>query len=558
MNLIERPPGLGSTRFREVLRQALRGHFGMALAGLYWFATRRRVRGWSRLMIAASNAPYNYSHWIAVGERRAMSQYIAQSPARHFSVQPLIVAFAGTDASDIRRSLASLRSAFGNRIPIFCTSDAEGCATIPPEARGTLKDLARYCSACSRSPWLLPVLAGDCVSSVLPSALERTSASSSLIYWDEDRLGENLREDPWVKPTWDPVLFGVTGGIAGSSAIDVQAAKSIDHPIDDERSFARAMMNLAVEGSVSPEHVPLILTHRSPANALRLDVPPAITPSKPGPHWPSVSIIIPTKDRADLLSVCLAGLKRTSYPGQLEIIIVDNGSTQPAALRLLEQLQSEKTVCLLRDARSFNFSRLINGAAKQATGEFLCLMNNDVEATDREWLKKLVIWAHDESIGAVGPMLLYPSGRIQHAGVAIGLGRAAGHVQKGIDPSEKQFRTWHAATRKVSAVTAAVLVIRKSRFWQVGGFDESLAVAFNDVDFCLRVQAAGFHNLYVADVRLVHRESESRGDDRKRKNIQRYARELKELQNRWKTPCYDDPHFSPLFSRLVERCVLIP
>ena len=132
-------------------------------------------------------------------------------------------------------------------------------------------------------------------------------------------------------------------------------------------------------------------------------------------------------------------------------------------------------------------------------------------------------------------------------------------MQKGVMPEERRFWTWHRVTREVSAVTAAVMVIRKSKFFEVGGFDaESFPVAFNDVDLCLRLKKAGYRNLYVAEARLIHRESESRGDDRNRKNVERYSRELSVLQGRWKTIDIVDPHFSTLFSRSVERCVLIP
>jgi O-antigen biosynthesis protein len=201
---------------------------------------------------------------------------------------------------------------------------------------------------------------------------------------------------------------------------------------------------------------------------------------------------------------------------------------------------------------------LNNLGARAADGELLCLLNNDVEPLDGEWLKTLVRYALEEEVGAVGAQLVYPSGRIQHAGVAVGLGGAAGHVQKGVDPDEPRFWTWQAVTREVSALTAAVLVLRKSRYEEVGGFDEGFAVAFNDIDFCLRLKQRGLRNIYVADVRLLHRESESRGKDRTPERARRFAGELARLQERWGTEEYRDPHFSPLFSALVERCVLNP
>jgi GT2 family glycosyltransferase len=267
--------------------------------------------------------------------------------------------------------------------------------------------------------------------------------------------------------------------------------------------------------------------------------------------------MIPTRDRADLLGTCLSALERLTYPGETELLIIDNGTIDPEALALIEDAKQAPAVRLIRDGGGFNFSRLNNMGATAATGEFLCLLNNDVEAVDGEWLTHLVRQAARPGIGAVGALLLYPTGKIQHAGVAIGIGGAAGHVQKGVHPATQKFRTWHAVTREVSAVTAAAMVVRKNVFIEAGGFDEdAFAVAFNDVDLCLRLKRKGYRNLFVAEAKLIHHESESRGDDRLKRNAPRFAAELTHLQARWATQNASDPHFSPLFSRQVEQCVL--
>jgi GT2 family glycosyltransferase len=267
--------------------------------------------------------------------------------------------------------------------------------------------------------------------------------------------------------------------------------------------------------------------------------------------------MIPTRDRADLLATCLRGLERLSYPGEIELLIIDNGTIEPAALALIEQAREAPTVRVIRDNRGFNFSRLNNMGAMEAAGELLCLLNNDVEALDGDWLTHMVRHAVRPRVGATGALLLYPSGKIQHAGVAFGIGGAAGHVQKRVDPAAEKFSTWHRVTREVSAVTAAAMVVRKDTFVEAGGFDESaFAVAFNDVDLCLRLKQKGYRNIFVAEAKLIHHESESRGDDRLRRNAARFASELAHLQERWTPDRVSDPHFSPLFSRLVEPCVL--
>jgi GT2 family glycosyltransferase len=555
--LIEKPPRFGSKRFREILWPALRGKPLSALSGIFWLVTRRRVRGWSRLLIAASEAHYDYRRWVMGGEKHALSQFRC-FPVGAVRILPIII--GGHSDGEVSVSIESLRAAFGSDVTIYATSDyGDACRIVPETARSSLAALASFVGG---GGWLLPIMAGDVVAAALADILDRVLpivGEANLVYWDEDYLGPRGRQDPWIKPDWDGVLFDDVDALAGASVISLAEAQSIQAPALDERTLNRALMTVAAAGhSVEPAHIPLILTHRCAKNALHPKRSDSTEPLFHEASWPTVSIIVATRDRADLLSACLESLDRTSYPGGFELIVVDNGTTDPVALDLLEARETSGRGRVIRDPRPFNFSRMNNHAARIAAGDYLCLLNNDVEATDPDWLKALVAQASGETVGAVGAMLLYPNGRIQHAGVAIGVGGGAGHVQKGVYPSDDRFWTWHAATRQVSAVTAAVLVIKKSKFLDAGGFDETFAVAFNDVDLCLRLQASGLRNIYVANVRLIHRESESRGDDRSKNNVERYSSELSRLQRRWHTEGFQDPHFSPLFSRLVERCVLIP
>ena len=254
---------------------------------------------------------------------------------------------------------------------------------------------------------------------------------------------------------------------------------------------------------------------------------------------------------------CLSGLARLAYPGPVEIIVVDNGSREPDALALLAAEQAAGRIRVLRDDGPFNFSRLNNRAAAIATGDYLCLLNNDVEALDGEWLTAMMRHAVQPGVGAVGAQLLYPDGRIQHAGVAVGIGGAAGHGQRGVDPASPDHAAWHAVTRQVSAVTAACLLVARTHHAAVGGLDEAgFAVAFNDVDFCLKLQAAGLANIYCAQSRLIHAESRTRPNDNRPDQQARFNAELALLQQRWSTETLPDPHHSPLFSTSAETCLL--
>jgi GT2 family glycosyltransferase len=522
-----------------------------ALKGVYWMATRRRVRGWSRLMTAASNGPLAYLRWTKHGEPRALERYRRDHPRRENAPRLIALVLNGDATSEAaRRSVASIRRALGDVRILW----ADGLD--PPSDHSTLSGVLSQFTGQEERAWLLPIYAGDEVSPVSGEIFARSLGIGDevLTYWDEDLLSEGSRKDPWLKPDWDPLLFGALGGLLGASAVSIGVAqKFASGAPGGRRDVELLLMNVAA--SARPAHIPLILTHRR--LSLAVNRVPA-EPPEPG-NWPSVSIIIPTRDRPELLAACLKGIERTEYPGAIQTIVVDNGSSDKAALELLEKVESDINSMVLRDAGDFNFSRLNNLAVTVATGELLCLLNNDVEAQDSGWLRTLVSYAAEEGVGAVGPQLLYPSGRVQHAGVVIGLGGAAGHVQKGVDPAEPRFRTWHAVTREVSAVTAAVMVLKKSTFDAVGGFDqEAFAVAFSDIDLCLRLKQRGLRNIYVADVQLLHRESESRGDDRSPVGARRLAGEVARLQERWGTGDYFDPHFNPLFSRLSERCVLRP
>jgi GT2 family glycosyltransferase len=260
---------------------------------------------------------------------------------------------------------------------------------------------------------------------------------------------------------------------------------------------------------------------------------------------PRVSLIIPTRDGADVLATCVRSIRRiTDYP-DYEIIIVDNGSAQDETKRLFAEFATDPAIRILPRPEPFNFSRLNNAAAREATGSLLALVNNDIEVTQPGWLIEMVALALRPEAGCVGAKLLYPDGRIQHAGIEIGLGGVAGHghrFARGDDPGYLgRLRVVH----EVSAVTAACLVIRREVYEAVGGLDEELTVAFNDVDFCLKVRAAGYLNLWTPFAELIHHESASRGRDLTPAKARRFADEYATMQRRWGAQLLSDPYYSP-------------
>jgi GT2 family glycosyltransferase len=271
-----------------------------------------------------------------------------------------------------------------------------------------------------------------------------------------------------------------------------------------------------------------------------------VRPRLPEPA-PSLLAIVPTRDRPGLLQACAAGLLRhTAYPN-LRLRIVDNGSLEPAALALLEDLSRDPRVEVLRVDEPFNFSALINRAAADAQADLLLLLNDDILVVEPHWLEHMAALAVRPGIGAVGARLHYPDGRLQHAGLVLGLGPqgVAGHEFRGQagDTPGPQGRL--LVTREVSAVTAACLVVARDRFEAAGGMDEALAVAFNDVDLCLKLRDQGLRNLWTPMARLIHLESASRGRDVSAERAARFTGEAEAMRLRWGDRLRNDPYYSP-------------
>ncbi|WP_438345110.1 glycosyltransferase family 2 protein [Methylorubrum populi] len=265
---------------------------------------------------------------------------------------------------------------------------------------------------------------------------------------------------------------------------------------------------------------------------------------------PLVSVVIPTRDRAELLGVVLDGLfARTDYPA-LEVIVVDNGSTEPATRDLFARHAGDPRLRVLPAPGPFNFSELSNRGAAAARGTILLFLNNDIEVLEPGWLTELVAIASDPEIGAVGAKLLYPDGTIQHGGIVLGIGGIAGHSHLGLPGSAPGYFARMVLSQEVSAVTGACLAMRAAVFSEVGGFDAAhLAVAFNDVDLCLKIRAAGYRNVWTPHARLVHHESKSRGAEDTPEKRARFEAESRVMRERWEPVLRADPYYNPNFSR---------
>lgn len=263
---------------------------------------------------------------------------------------------------------------------------------------------------------------------------------------------------------------------------------------------------------------------------------------------PRVSVVIPTRDRGSLLRTVLDGLlDATDYP-DIEVVVVDNGSREPEAVALLTWLAGTPRFRLVQRPGPFNFSDLCNEGAAAASGEVLLFLNNDVEVIEPGWLRELVSRALEPGIGAVGAKLLYPDGTLQHGGVVLRERSVAGHAHPGLGGDEPGYFGRMLQAHEVSAVTGACLAMRKPVFEEAGGFDaEELAVAYNDVDLCLRLRRLGYRIVWTPFARLVHHESRSRGLEDTPDKTARLAREAAVMKQRWGSELAADPYYSRSF-----------
>jgi GT2 family glycosyltransferase len=397
-----------------------------------------------------------------------------------------------------------------------------------------------------------------------------------VLYADQDEWDCNgRRSNAWFKPAWDPDLFEAQDYVSLACAVPVEYSRttSASRDLPDGIAVQELLWRL-LQGAVPiPARRIYFVAVTTPADAWSLlargrsELIASLTKSPvkegafgtlvverpiPSPA-PRVSIIVPTRDRADLLEICANGvLSGTDYP-DIELIIANNGSVEPKTLAYFDACKADPRVKVVHWPHPYNYSAINNFAVGHATGHYICLLNNDTEIIDPSWLRQMMAHAVRPGVGAVGARLLYPDRSIQHAGVVVGLGNAAGHAHRGLADGEAGYFAQAAVTREAMAVTAACLVTAKKHFDAVGGLDEDgLGIAYNDVDLCLKLHAAGLRNIYCAQAVLIHHESKSRGLDFAPEHLARYMRELGVLQQRWETVGCIDPFFHPALDASAE------
>lgn len=260
---------------------------------------------------------------------------------------------------------------------------------------------------------------------------------------------------------------------------------------------------------------------------------------------PLVSVIIPNKDEKETLQTCLEMLEKNTGYQNFEIIIVENNSTTDEIFRYYKELSRNRKIHLLRWGKEFKYSAINNFAAAHAKGEYLLFLNNDVKSINPDWLEEMLGVCQRPEVGGVGAKLIYPDNTIQHAGCVIGMGGIAGHMFVDMPADRTGYLHKASLLQDMSAVTAACLLMKKEVFEQAGGFTEELAVAFNDVDLCLKVRKNGYLIVYDPYAKLYHMESKTRGAEDSKEKVRRFQTEIEYMRCHWidilknGDPCYN-------------------
>ncbi len=406
---------------------------------------------------------------------------------------------------------------------------------------------------------------------------------ADMIYSDEDKIDEQGQlKDPFFKPDWCPDSFlsrmytghlgvyrrsliseinGFRPGFEGSQDYDLvlrvtEKTKNIFHI--PKILYHWRIHNGSVASGCEVKPYAYQAAEKALAEALIRRQEPGSVIGIPGylGHYcirydlssrPSVSIIIPTRDLSADLDRCLKSIfTKSTYPNY-EVLVIDNNSIEASTVEVLSKWERTEPNRFrsLPYAIPFNFSKLNNYAVGKTHSEFLLFLNNDTEVITADWLDAMVEQVQRPQIGAVGSRLLYPDGTLQHAGVIAGLGGVAGHGHKNFPGDACGYFAQIQIINNYSAVTAACLMCRRDVFLEVGGFEENLAVAFNDVDFCFKILEKGYRNIYLPHVMLYHYESKSRGCDDTPDKRARFAQEVTYMKHKWKSLIANDPCYSP-------------
>ena len=423
---------------------------------------------------------------------------------------------------------------------------------------------------------------------MIVNELNKCGCTIDLIYTDEDKIdGDNKRYDPYFKMDWNETLIYSQNFVAHLGVYRTSILKKIGgfrDGFEGSQDYDMLLRFLKETNSNKILHIPHILYHwrifkgnstfstdnhkvsdtsaykalSEHFNDVNKNVEILQIEDFPGSwrikknisdFYPKVSLIIPTRDRFEILKNCVDGLNNNTDYDDFEIIIVDNESKEKATLEYFNEIREIPRVKILRIEGEFNYSKLNNLAVKEAKGKYLVFMNNDLEIINSYWLKEMISTFYDSNIGIVGAKLYYKNDKIQHAGCVTGIYGVAGHIHRHWDKKSPGYFGRLLLQHEVSAVTGACLAISKEIFEEVSGFDEEkLKVSYNDVDLCLKVKNKGYKIIFNPNIELYHLESISRGQDIEKEKRELNRTERREMISRYGKNLKYDPYYNPNLS----------
>ncbi|XKF16224.1 glycosyltransferase family 2 protein [Halomonas sp. BLK-85] len=548
----------------------------------------------------------NYAEWIK--HNPGTRQQEAESRLSGFDYQPLISVLLpvyNTQPGFLRACLDSVLAQYYPRWQLCVADDASTCSAVQTILADYAQRDQRICvltresngNICAASNTALASATGEFVAlldhddCLAPEALFEMVAAlqanpdAGLLYSDEDKLDDfGERHDPHFKPQWNPDLLLAQNYISHLSVLRTEDVKALGGFREGYEGSQDHDLVLRITAQLTPQqivHVPKVLYHwravegstalshrhksysqdaglQAVRDYLASNQPDAQAELGHIPNtyrvvWPLpaslqlVSLIVPTRDRVEVLQPCVDAILHATTYTHFELLIVDNGSRCPETLCYLREVQKrDNRVKIVNWNQPFNYSALNNYAVSQANGEVIGLINNDIEPITPEWLTEMVRQVCRPDIGCVGAKLYYPDDTVQHAGVILGIGGVAGHAHKHFTRHAYGYFSRLHLAHELSAVTGACLLVRKNVYEQVGGLNEAhLAIAFNDVDFCLKVREAGYRNIWTPYAELYHHESVSRGADDDEEKRARAAQEVHYMRATWAEHLDHDPAYNP-------------
>jgi len=555
---------------------------------------------------------HSYAAWVkqfdTIGARERIAFRRDLRSLRRHPLISIVMPVYNPDLGYLSSAIDSVRSQIYERWELCIADDASTDASVArllkqyaiadSRIKVTFRERNGHIAACSNSAlelatgeWVALLDQDDLLSEYALAVVAATIGEhpeAGLIYSDEDKIDlSGARCCPFFKPDWNPELLlgqnyishlgiyrhallreigGFREGYEGSQDYDLalrcveklepNEIKHIPRILYHWRMAEGSAAAAAEAKSYAPEAARRALTD----HLRRTKIAGAVVACPENREWyrvvydlrppfPLVSVIIPTRNQLALLQRCVMTVREKTNYTPIEIVIVDNGSTDPETHAFLRDLAQAPSVQILTDPGEFNFSRLINRGVRVARGEILALVNNDIETEKSSWLREMVSHAIRPEVGAVGARLWYPDGTLQHAGVVLGLHGVASHAFQRFpaQPVSPMNRTF-VLSQNYSAVTAACMVLRKTIFDDLGGFDENLPNNFNDVEFCLRLRARGWQVIWTPYADLIHHESASRGRDFGSAEHAQLLRETAYMYEKWGEQLQCDPFYSPNLS----------